>query len=557
MMGQPGDRPRRQACLIVTSPSGHRRRIALEKTPFTIGRQSDNDLVIRDTRASRRHARIVEEDGAFVIEDLESKHGVTVNGERVRRRALRPGDVIRFGFEDSDELTFALEAPELGRLLENLPDAGAVPAAAQNLIKLRAVLEVARALQSSLSTDDVLAAVVDAALTITGTERGFLLLKEGEDLGIRVARDSSGMSLPKEALQVPTRLIHRALRERRELLSMNFDPFGAVRPDGSVANLELRSVVAVPLVRVRTSDPGETMTTSLNETVGLIYLDSRRASADLSAGNRELLQSLAIEASTILENARLLEQERARQALEEELRIARLIQKSLLPERLPASGWFRAAGSSIASRQVGGDYYDVIQISPDAWSAVVADVCGKGVSSALLAALLQGAALRSAGEPGEIEEMFAQLNRFLLERTQGEKYATLFYAVLRSGGELEWANAAHCPPLVVRHSGAIELLEPTGLPVGMLESAAYEVKRERLAPGDKLVIYTDGLTEARNPQGQFFETPRLHRLVRESARLGCAELHALLIEELDRFTGGAPQADDVTLLVVEYQPESA
>jgi serine phosphatase RsbU (regulator of sigma subunit) len=512
---------------------------------------------LRDTRASRHHARILEEDGAYVIEDLASKHGVTVNGERVRRRALRPGDVIRFGFEQSDELTFAVEAPELGRLLESLPAAAApVPPAAQNLIKLRAVLEVARALQSSLSIDDVLAAVLDAALTITGTERGFLLLKEGEELGIRVARDASGMSLPKDALQVPTRLIHRALRERRELLSMNFDPFGGgQRPDASVANLELRSVVTVPLVRVRTSDPGETMTTSLNETVGLIYLDSRRGAADLSSGNRELLQSLAIEASTILENARLLEQERARQALEEELRIARLIQQSLLPDRLPASGWFRAAGSSIASHQVGGDYFDAIQIGPDAWSAVVADVCGKGVSSALLAALLQGAALRSARAPAEIEQMLAQLNRFLLERTQGEKYATLFYAVIRSDGELEWANAAHCAPLLVRRSGAVEPLEPTSLPVGLLESAAYEVKRERLAPEDKLDIYTDGFTEARNEQGQFFETARLLRLVREHARVSCAALHALLIEELQRFTGGAPQNDDVTLLVVEYRPD--
>lgn len=557
MMSPPGERPRRQACLIVASPSGHRRRIALDKTPFTIGRQADNDLVIRDTRASRRHARIVEEDGAYVIEDLDSKHGVTVNGERVRRRALRSGDVIRFGFEDSDEVTFAPEAPELGRLLESLPAVGAAPAAAQNLIKLRAVLEVARALQSSLSTDDVLAAVVDAALAITGTERGFLLLKEGEELGIRIAREAGGMSLSKEALQVPTRLIHRALRERRELLSMNFDPFGGQRPDASVANLELRSVVAVPLVRVRTSDPGETMTTSLNETVGLIYLDSRRQAADLSSGNRELLQSLAIEASTILENARLLEQERARQALEEELRIARLIQRSLLPERLPASGWFRAAAASIPSRQVGGDYFDVIRIGPQAWSAVVADVCGKGVSSALLAALVQGAALRSAGAPGEIQEMLAQLNRFLLERTQGEKYATLFYGVLRSGGELEWANAAHCPPLVVRRSGAVELLEATGLPVGMIESAAYEVRRERLEPGDKLVIYTDGLTDARNEQGQFFETARLRRLVQEHARADCATLRALLIEELRRFTGDAPQDDDVTLLVVEYRPDEA
>lgn len=529
----------------------------MAKTPFTIGRQADNDLVLRDTRASRRHARIVEDDGAYVIEDLASKHGVTVNGEPVVRRVLRPGDVIRFGFEDSDELTFAIETPELGRLLETLPASGAaVPAAAQNLIKLRAVLEVARALQSSLSIDDVLAAVVDAALTITGSERGFLLLKEGEELGIRVARDAGGMSLPKDALQVPTRLIHRALHERRELLSMNFDSLAVGQgPDASVANLELRSVVTVPLVRVRTSDPGETMTTSLNETVGLIYLDSRRGAADLSSGNRELLQSLAIEASTILENARLLEQERARQALEEELRIARLIQQSLLPDRLPTSGWFRAAGSSIASRQVGGDYFDVIQIGPEAFSAVVADVSGKGVSSALLAALLQGAALRSARAPAEIEEMFTQLNRFLLERTQGEKYATLFYAVIGANGDLDWVNAAHCPPILVRRTGGVELLEATGLPVGLLESAAYEVRRERLEPGDKLVVYTDGLTEARNAHGQFFETARLLRLLRQQAQASCAALHALLLEELGAFTGGAPQDDDVTLLVVEYRPE--
>jgi len=256
-----------------------------------------------------------------------------------------------------------------------------------------------------------------------------------------------------------------------------------------------------------------------------------------------------------LENARLLEQERARQALEEELRIARLIQQSLLPDRLPTSGWFRAAGSSIASRQVGGDYFDVIQIGPEAFSAVVADVSGKGVSSALLAALLQGAALRSARAPAEIEEMFTQLNRFLLERTQGEKYATLFYAVIGANGDLDWVNAAHCPPILVRRTGGVELLEATGLPVGLLESAAYEVRRERLEPGDKLVVYTDGLTEARNAHGQFFETARLLRLLRQQAQASCAALHALLLEELGAFTGGAPQDDDVTLLVVEYRPE--
>jgi sigma-B regulation protein RsbU (phosphoserine phosphatase) len=530
----------------------------LDHTPFTIGRQADNHLVLRDNRASRHHARIVHEAGAFIVEDLESKHGVYVNGERVTRRQLRNGDVIHFGFEDSYELTFTLEAGELSKLLERLPAASqSTPAAAQNLAKLRAVIEVARALQSSLSTEDVLAAVVDAALTITGSERGFLLLREGEDLDIRVARDSRGASIQKETLRVPTRLINRALTERRELLSMNFDPLGGEghRPDASVAHLELRSVVCVPLVRVRTASSQETMAASMNDTVGLIYLDSRRDVADLSGGNRELLQSLAIEASTILENARLLEQERAKQALEEQLRIARLIQQNLLPDRLPTSGWFRAAGSSISSHEVGGDYFDAIQIGPSAWSTVVADVCGKGVSSALLAALLQGAILRAAETAGEVRDMLQQLNRFLLERTGGEKYATLFYSILGADGELRWANAAHCPPVVIRGDGATELLEPTGLPVGLIEPASYEVHTTRLRAGDKVVIYTDGLTEARNEEGQFFESSRLLRLLRRGSGASCTDLHDMLIEELKVFTGDAEQADDITLLVIEYQPE--
>ena len=152
-----------------------------------------------------------------------------------------------------------------------------------------------------------------------------------------------------------------------------------------------RSVVGVPLVRVRTGSAQETcIITSRSDTIGVIYLDSRQTAVDLSSGNRELLQTLALEASTILENARLLEEERIKQRMEEELSIAREIQTSLLPRRLPSEGWFRVAGSSIPSHEVGGDCFDVRQLSPNAWSLVVTDVSGKGVSSALLAALLAG-----------------------------------------------------------------------------------------------------------------------------------------------------------------------
>ena len=143
-------------------------------------------------------------------------------------------------------------------------------------------------------------------------------------------------------------------------------------------------------IRAGQGDATNILTTG-NETVGVLYMDSRVIAADLAGGNRELLQTLAIEASTVLENARLLQEEETKRQMEEELRVARTIQQSLLPRKLPDEGWLRASGSSVASYQVGGDYFDVTPVSGTCWSAVVADVSGKGVASALLASLLQGA----------------------------------------------------------------------------------------------------------------------------------------------------------------------
>ena len=177
-------------------------------------------------------------------------------------------------------------------------------------------------------------------------------------------------------------------------------------------------MICVPLVRIRTGQGEATSVLSTgSETVGVLYMDSRVVAADLAGGNRELLQTLAIEASTVLENARLLEEERAKQQMEEELRLARTIQQSLLPGKLPAEGWLRACGSSVASHEVGGDYYDVTEVGPNCWSAVVADVSGKGVSSALLASLLQGALITANQDPDAMGRAIERLNRFLIDRT--------------------------------------------------------------------------------------------------------------------------------------------
>src|SRR6185369_5808707 len=232
--------------------------------------------------------------------------------------------------------------------------------------------------------------------------------------------------------------------------------------------------------------------------VGVLYMDSRLMAADLAGGNRELLQTLAIEASTVLENARLLQEEQSKQQLEEELRLARTIQQSLLPSSLPSDGWLRASGSSLASHEVGGDYYDVMRVGSHCWSAVVADVSGKGVSSALLASLLQGALLTVTEQPVALGHRMERLNRFLLDRTGGEKYATVFYSLLHEDGRMYYVNAAHCPPILVRANGERSELEASGMPVGLIDTADFPVMEQRLAAGDKIVIYSDGVTEAQN-----------------------------------------------------------
>jgi serine phosphatase RsbU (regulator of sigma subunit) len=558
--------PPQPASLLVTDPTGHRVRIELQPLPFKIGRHAENNLVIRDSRASRNHARIVAENGKYVIEDGGSRHGTFVNGKRVQRQVLEASDRVEFGFPDSYQLTFAYDGAEMTRLMATMAQADSgstmtvsptgVAGVGAGLGKLRAVLEVARTLQTAFSMQDVLVSVVDAALAITGSERGFLLLRNDSELEIKVARARNGVPLAQTDLRVPRRVIHRALENRRELLSMNFD---SERPtmEHSVLDLELRSVICVPLVRIKAATGQETaMGSAAEQTVGCLYMDSRLISADLAGGNRELLQTLAIEASTVLENARLLEEERVKQKIEEELNVARTIQQSLLPRSLPDRGWFRVSASSVASHQVGGDYFDVVPVDDSCWAAVVADVSGKGVSSALLASLLQGALLTVARDAKLLESRMQRINRYLNERTEGEKYATIFYGLLDRAGGLTYVNAGHCSPILCTRAGEYEYLKTTSMPVGLIEETEFQSDTRQLRPGDKLVIYSDGVTEAANPEGDFFGKKRLREIVTAHAAAGCGELHDAVIEAVTAFIGTAPQADDITLLVAEYCPET-
>ena len=549
------------ASLEVVHPSGKRNRVALDRFPFRMGRQSDNELQLRDNRISRNHGEIRADAGNHVLVDLNSSHGTFVNGERVTSRVLQHGDSIDFGFDDSYRLQFQLEGREISRLLHRLePGASDDENETASLNKLTVLLEVARTLQSSLGVEEVLTSVVDAALSVTSSERGFLLLMDGDQLEVKVARTKEGRNLGSEELRVPTTLILKELKQRRELLTMSFDPGGeGFDPQQTIAALELRTVICIPLIKMNAgAAPTETMATpAVHETVGVLYLDSRELGIRLTVSDRELLQTLALEASNVIENARLLDDERRNRKIQEELDIARNIQQSLLPRRLPETGWFRAAGISIPSQNVGGDYFDVRQTQPGRFVNIIVDVSGKGVSSALLASLLQGIFIAASSEPGDLPALMSRTNEFLVERTEGEKFATMFYCILEKSGTLYWTNAGHCAAIHIRQGQKYNLLRPTSLPLGMMPDVEFEVCTLQMEPGDKLCLYSDGLSEAHLPPGAsgsflFYGEERIVEIIRQHECEDPRSIQRALLQDVQDFLGASEQTDDVTMLVIEY-----
>lgn len=545
------------AALDVIHPSGERTRIPIQPLPFRIGRGPDNDLILRDNRASRAHASISRDGAGLAIEDLGSLHGTWVNGKRIDKpTTLENGDAVHFGFEDSYRLTFSDSGGRISRILNQISSALAPsPGAADRLARLRALVELARTLQSSLAADEVLAAVIEAALSLTGAERGFLLLRSDDDLEIKVGRNADGAKLTRDDLQMPTSLIHRALNDRRDMLAMELSTQASESGDSQPA-IDFPNVICVPLVQFRSISSEKTITISSDSnTVGLLYLDSREKRSPLSELNRELLHTLALEASTVLENAKLLEEEREKRLLEQELQFAQKMQQNLLPREFPDSGWFAAAGSSLPAAGVAGDYFDVHAIGNETWSAVLADVSGKGISSALLASLLQGAFLLGSELSAPLDALLEKINHFLVQRAQFEKYATLFYARIQQNGEAEWVNAGQCLPFLVRADGAAQRLESTGAPLGLLPNAQFEVQHLQLAPGDKIIIYSDGMPEAQNGRKEMYED-RLDASLQALQGLNAQQIHDKLIREVEQFREGEPLRDDVTLLVLEYRGQS-
>ena len=527
---------------LVFLHGGEERKLSLQKVPFCIGRKTENDLVISDPRVSREHAIIVQESDGFYVVDKGSKLGTFVNGERIERQKLKRNDRLEFGVRGE---AFALFDPDKPT---NSPSSSALlsqlsvwkPASAtSDLETLTLFLEAARKLNTSTVLEEVLVTLIEATLRLTKAERGYVFLKQDDgSLRLVAGRNAKGEPLADDNT-ISRSVLRDALSAASEFLLTDSEDLAKMNARESIVAHNLRTVICIPLRRTQLGAEKSP------EIRGLLYLDSKLLSGKLSQVSHDILRAIATEAASLVENAFLVQAEEAQRRYQQEMNIAASIQQRLMRVTIPHVPYARVEARNISSKEVGGDFYDVI-CTDKSLTVVITDVSGKGISAALLASILQGLLYAQLAQEIPLHDVVAVANRFLCEKVAGEKYATMLIARLHPNGHLEYINCGHVPPvLVVGHS--CHQLEGGNLPVGLLPEAVYESGSVQLTPGSRLVAVTDGVTEAENPQDDMFGCERLEALFPESQSLD------EIFNSVTQFCDGRPFNDDCTVLQLRYK----
>jgi phosphoserine phosphatase RsbU/P len=529
--------------LVVTDALG-RRIVYIDKPLFTIGRRSETDLRLPGADISRVHAEIAFENGSCIIRDKQSRFGTYVNGVKITAdKPLEHGDQIKLGNSGDTEIAFFVD--------EEAPSAEkSAISAATELRQLAALLEALRALGSGRVLDEVLAMVLDSAIEVTGAERGFIMLANHEKiLGFNLARARGKVTLSGRTFETSRKIPETVFATGQQMIVEDLlDGDLAQLHTGTVA-LGIRHVLCTPLRLVRYVERAEQK--GADETIGVLYLDSRERGALRSAHAQSALETLSAEAALAIENARLYREALDKAKFEQELKVAAAIQQSLLPLPTREGPFFSTAAASIACRAVGGDFYDYVDLPTHQFGFIVGDVAGKGSPAALLAAAVLGMFSAEATYQTGAAPLMARLNTGLFRRAIEARFLTSFYGILGSDGSLTYCNAGHNAPLLVSRSG-IRRLEQGGVVLGLFEQAIYEEETVTLQPGDLIILFSDGVTEAMNPAMDEFSDDRLLDCANKHRGQSPQEVLDALLADVHEFCAGATQSDDITVVMVRY-----
>ena len=547
------------ALLKIVDRFGVNKTLPLVKRVFTIGRKPGNDLMLLSSGVSRDHGAIVYDNETYYLVDKDSKSGLFVNGERVTRCELHHQDNIGIGGHEDCQIQFLEESlPPIFESSKGLslsqPHPASSASANEELQQLARYVEVHQAFKFSLTPDDVLCLIVDAAIEMANAERGCLLLtNDAGQLEFKLARDSKRNLLSGADFQMSRTVVQEAFAERRTVVVKDHLENDRNMRE-SVYNLNLRSIVCVPLSHFQMSEKTMGATEVLkHNTIGVLYVDSRKSRGEFSKTALTLLESLAFEASKSLESVRLMQEEQEKKRFEREFATAREVQLALLPTTFVQPAYFEVAAHSIPCRYVGGDFYDLLTLDDGRSVIILGDVSGKGMSAALLASMAQGVIHAQFNSGLSLPDVVTSLNRVLVRKSDVQRFLTLFCALIAPDGTLNFVNAGHNPAILMRTSGKTELLSSGSMLLGAFDFAEFHAHETKLEPGDVLVIFSDGVTEAANAANQLFGDQRLEALVKKSAGLSAKDIKERIEREVVTFTRGLPQGDDITLIALKMK----
>lgn len=532
--------------LLIDTGTGKPSPIGLDEHPKTLGRDGICEVVLDDLKASRQHARIqLDENGDYLIEDLGSKNGTLINGQPLRRHRLIPGDRIEIGttlliFQDAQTETIGSHYVVRDRLSKT--ESTSVVGRQEKFQLSQQRLEMLSGLTERIvrlrDQTELLNEVMTICFETLSFERGLIALKNqpGQPVFEPIVRNLREDETGQFAI---SRSILRRAMEDGERTIINDAATELADPTVSMATHNIRSAMCVPMEYN-------------DEILGVIYGDRVTSTTSYGRQDVDFLASVARQASLGLANARMMNKQRRVVQLENELNVARQIQNGLFPGDFEPTSqlWIRAFNEP--GRQVSGDTYDIVRMSEGRIGLVIADVTGKGVAAALLSANLQAAVrvtLPSATDPADV---VAQWNTLLCENTDQTKFVTLLLMVIDPVARVvEYVNAGHPAPFKLSPPGEpLEIQGVIGLPLGIIPDEQYQTVRLDLGPeSSSLLMFTDGIPEAMNEQGEMFELSRLRDILNEVEKVDPENLISELRGQIKRFSGRAEQADDITILV--------
>ena len=538
--------------LVIRNIDGKTVTVPLDRDRISLGRSSANELCYPDDAGlSRQHLALVRDQDAWFVEDLGSKNGTLVNGARIEKRIpFGLGDRISAGHLTIEFAAAAVPAANTVVFVEhgesfstssttvvaNL-DAVLGPQiddpnktyVMQGSPQMRALIRAGRELAGHRPLAELFQVIMDLSVEAVCAGRGVLMTIEGDRLEVRAHRG--------EGFKISSTVRDRVLTEKASLLVRDAQLDQALREHVSIVAQKVRSMMAVPL---QTND----------RVIGLIYVDSPHLIREFSREDLNLLTVMANVAAIRIEHARLNEIEEAERAMAKDMQQAALIQKALLPSEPPAVPGLDISGATTACRTVGGDYFDFLRFPDGQIGMLVGDVAGKGMPAALLMSSLQARVQVLFEEAGDLARKIGRLNKAVCSNCPDNRFITFFMTVADPDtGELVYTNAGHNPPLLVRAAGGFEKLGGGGVILGILPMASYTESSMRMKPGDVLVLFSDGVTEAADPSDEDFGEERLAALVASMRERPAAEIVEAIESAVSEFTQGAPAADDITVVV--------